>query len=232
MEAPVAVRVLHQPVALLVVLPAARHVAVRVLGKVVFIHEIVARVVRRVDVDHLHLAQIGFPQQLEHIQIIPLDIKVFRAVEIHALLPAGAQSHSRRSIREQNGSLLARPCELIPLLPFLKDGRKLLAEHSKIYAVFHGAVFPLPLHQTAGKQLSQFLYIFFYFADRMHPQPVHLCSSEKIAQRDGVDIFCPFLFREKCKPLQPADIIKIRILCSPVINDLKICPNFLGKPGN
>ena len=222
-----------QQIPLRIVLPAGLGKGAVSHGEVVMIDEAVpAGVIGRIDIDHLHFAQIGFPQQLEHIQIIPLDIEVLCAVKIHALLEAGAQSHGRRSIREQNGAFLARPGELIPLLPFLKDGRKLLAEHSKIYAVFHGAVFPLPLYQAAGEQLSQLFYIFFCFSDRTHSQPVHLCSSEKIAQRDGVDIFRPPLFREKGKPLQPADIIKIRILCPPVINDLKICSNFFCKPGN
>lgn len=48
MEAAVAVGVLHELVALFVILSASAHIAVRALGKIVLIHKIVAGVVGRV----------------------------------------------------------------------------------------------------------------------------------------------------------------------------------------
>ena len=48
MESAVAVGVLHELVALFVILPASAHIAVRVLGKIILIHNVVAGVVGRV----------------------------------------------------------------------------------------------------------------------------------------------------------------------------------------
>ncbi len=43
------------------------------LSTVILVDEVLARVVRRVDVDHLHLFSVGTQQQFQRLQILPLD---------------------------------------------------------------------------------------------------------------------------------------------------------------
>ena len=119
MEAAVAVGVLDELIALTVVLIAPAHVAVHVLGEIVLIHEIIAGVVGWVDVDHLHLAKVRFPQELEHVQIVALDIQILavpaagRAVAPNAVRLYRSQRRRNGRIRRQHRLLLIRPCELI-----------------------------------------------------------------------------------------------------------------------
>ena len=42
--------------------------------KSVVVDKVVTGVVGRVDVDHLHLAQIGLLEQLEHLQVVALNV--------------------------------------------------------------------------------------------------------------------------------------------------------------
>ena len=108
MEAAIAVQVLHQAVAFLIKLPAVGQILLCALGKIILIHKVISSVVRRVDIDHLHLAQIGFLQQLEHFQVVPFDVEVLgikaagSAVPPHALLPAGTQGFGNGGIGQQH----------------------------------------------------------------------------------------------------------------------------------
>ena len=91
MEATVAFRVGNETVALLVNLPGVGEIFGRGLRKVIFIDKIVARVIRWVYINHFHFVEIGFLQALQHVEVVALDVKVLRIVEIHALLTAGTQ---------------------------------------------------------------------------------------------------------------------------------------------
>lgn len=77
MEPPIAFAVLHQPVPFFIPLAAVLGILPHTLGKIVFIDEIIAGVVGRIDVDHLYLAQVGFPEDFQGIQVIPFNVNVF-----------------------------------------------------------------------------------------------------------------------------------------------------------
>ena len=70
-----------------------------------------------IDVDHLYLAQIRLLQQLEHFQIVALDVEVLGGVPVFAFLGAGAQRLTDGLVGLHNGRLLAHPCELVALVP-------------------------------------------------------------------------------------------------------------------
>ena len=63
MEATVALGVLHHAIAVLVVLPAVSKVLICALGKVILVYKVVARIVRRINVDHLDFAEISLLQE-------------------------------------------------------------------------------------------------------------------------------------------------------------------------
>ena len=91
MEATVAFGVGNETVALLVKLSRVGEVFGRRLSKVVLIDKVIASVVRRVDVNHLHLVEISLLQALQYVEVVALDVEVLRVVEVHALLTAGTQ---------------------------------------------------------------------------------------------------------------------------------------------
>ncbi len=116
METAVGLLVLHQAVALLVVLPRTGKIRLLRLGEVVAIDKIVPRVVRRVDINHLDLPRIGLLQALEDIEVIALDIEVAGGIEIDTLLPTRTERGANRDIRQQLRLALIGPRELVTLL--------------------------------------------------------------------------------------------------------------------
>lgn len=62
METTVAFGVLHHAIAVLVVLPAVCKILIRTLSKVILVNKVASGVVRRVYVNHLDFAEIGFLQ--------------------------------------------------------------------------------------------------------------------------------------------------------------------------
>ena len=73
MEAAVAIRIGHKAVARLVLLVGAGKVFLGCFGKVIIVDEVIARVVGRVDVDHLDLAEVGLLQELEGVEVVAFE---------------------------------------------------------------------------------------------------------------------------------------------------------------
>ena len=61
------------------------------ISKIICVNKIIAGVIRRVDVDHLDLAVVGRLQQLQHLQVISLDVEVLGGVPVDAFSRAGTQ---------------------------------------------------------------------------------------------------------------------------------------------
>ena len=159
MKSPVGIRVLEQAVLVLVVHP---HLLVFLLlraHEVVGVDEVVARVVRRVDVDHLHLAQIRLLQELEHFEVVALDVEVFGSVPVFALCRTGAQRLADGLVRLYNGRLLSHPGKLVALVPVHHIRGQHLLEHFKIDPVLEPAVLVPHLGDAVGEQRGDFLYV-------------------------------------------------------------------------
>lgn len=147
MKTPITLGVGHKAVAFFIILTAIIHIVRRTLGKIILIDKIVTRIIRRINVDHLDLAQIGFLQELQHFQIIALDIKVLTVKTAGCAILANTVGHHRTQrcrngrIGRQHRLFLVRPCKLVTLFPTLHDGiGKLLPQNVKINGVFHLAV--------------------------------------------------------------------------------------------
>ncbi len=69
------------------------------LCEIIIIHKIITRIIRRVDVNHLHLAEVGLAENFQDIKVVALDIKVLSLIKINTLFPARAERHGRRRIR-------------------------------------------------------------------------------------------------------------------------------------
>lgn len=79
------------------------------------INEVISGIVRRIDVDHLHLTHITFLEKFEHSKVISLDVEVLGCVPIDRLFRARAKCVRNRTCSLTACFLLARPSELIHL---------------------------------------------------------------------------------------------------------------------
>ncbi len=59
--------------------------------EVIMIHKIIARVIWRVNINHLDLAHIGVLKQLQHFEVVALYVEVLGLVPIHAFFGTRAQ---------------------------------------------------------------------------------------------------------------------------------------------
>ena len=165
MKPPVGVGILEQAVLVLVVHSHLRVFFFLRAHEIVGIDEVVAGVVRRVDIDHLDLTKIAFLQQLEDFQIVALDVEVFGGVPVFALCHAGAQRLANRLVGFHDSRLLADPCKLVCLVPVHHVRRKHLFQQLKIdrpfvHLLLRRAVFLVQHFRDAvRKQGSNAVYV-------------------------------------------------------------------------
>ena len=174
METAIAFGILHHAVSVLIELSAVCQVFLRALGKIVLIHEVVARIVGWININNFNLTKIGLLQELQHFQIIALDIEIFGVVKIHAFPTAGAQRFGNGSVCKQDRLLLVRPCKLIPFLSAIHhlDG-DLLHQHILVNGTNHLAVLVNRLRHGVREQLRQLSVILIGFVRRLHFQLIH-----------------------------------------------------------
>ena len=192
METTVTLGVLYHTVAVLVKLPAVSKVLIRALGKVILIHKVITGVVRRINVDHLDFAEIGFLQELQHFEVVALNIEVFGGIKVHAasaairfsltICPSGncfifanrAQRLIDRGIGKKNGLLLVRPSELIAFLVTVHHGAgNLLHQHILVDCPDDLAVFVDCFRHGIGKHRRQLSKIFISLVRCLHSQFIH-----------------------------------------------------------
>ena len=174
MKTAIAFGVGHHAVAFFIILTAVPHVILGALCKVILIDKVIARIVRRINVDHLDLTQIGFLQELQHFQVIALNIKVLTVKTAGCTVLANTISHHRTQrcrdgrICCQHCLFLVRPCKLVTLFPTLHDGvGKLLPQNVKINGVFYFAI-AFHLGNCIGEQLANQLNVALYTVKAVH----------------------------------------------------------------
>lgn len=174
MKPSVGVGILEQTVFVLVVHSHLRVFFFLRAHEIVGVDEIVAGVVRRVDVDHLDLAEIALLQKLEDFQIIALDVEVFGSVPVLALCHTRAQGLTDRLVGFHDCRLLADPCELVCLVAVHHVRREHLFQQFKIdrplvHLLLRRAVFLIQhLRDAVGKQGSNAVYILRRHIRRFH----------------------------------------------------------------
>ena len=82
---------------------------------IIAVHEIIARVVGRVDVDHFDLPVVVLLQDLEDFEVVTLDEHVLGGVPIYRVLFVGHQGCRRRCLRRSDGLCLSGPGQTEPL---------------------------------------------------------------------------------------------------------------------
>ena len=165
MKTTVGVGILEQAVFVLVVHSHLRVFFFLWAHEIVGIDEVVAGVVRRINIDHLDLAKIALLQELEDFQIIALDVEVFSGVPVLALRHAGAQRLADRLVGFHDCRLLADPCELVCLVAVHHVRREHLFQQLKVdrpfvHLLLRCAVFLVQhLRDAVRKQSSNAVYV-------------------------------------------------------------------------
>lgn len=78
---------------------------------VVRVDEVLAGVIRGIDIDHLDLRVVVLLQDLEHLKVVTLDEDVLGGVPVFRVLEVRFQRRGRRLLRGTERTLLARPEE-------------------------------------------------------------------------------------------------------------------------
>ena len=83
------------------------------IGKIVRINEVVAGVVGRIDIDHLHLPVVGGLQELQHLQIVALNVQILGGIPVYAFFGTGTQCAGGALLRQLQTLRLSLPLELV-----------------------------------------------------------------------------------------------------------------------
>ena len=119
MKSPISICVRHKSIPTCILLPRTLKKSICVLSKVISINEVTARVIRRVDIDHLYLTEIGFLQKFQGIEIVPFNKEIFGSIEIHAFFAARSERLCNGCVCGKQCFPLAGPVQMVALLwPF------------------------------------------------------------------------------------------------------------------
>ena len=169
METSVAVSVFEHATTVRIIHTKIILVILHRLLKIVPVDEIIARVVGRIDIDHLHLAEIALLQEFQHFQIVTLNIEVLRAVPVDALFLAGAQSFADGFVCLHDGNLFAHPSKLI--------GNHIIRQHLtqqvKVNGLLRLAGLIFSFGYAIREQRPNFLYIPCGHINRFHAHFIH-----------------------------------------------------------
>ena len=83
MNAPGGVDLAGGEVAVVVDLLGLDEVILQRVGEIIWVNEVVASVVRRVDIDQFHFAEVRLKQQLQHFEVVAFDKGIAGRVEVH-----------------------------------------------------------------------------------------------------------------------------------------------------
>ena len=115
-------------------LPGAAAVHMVAFGEFVLVDEVVAGVVRRIDIDHFHFAGVIRLQEFQRFQIVAFDKEIVRVREIHAFRRTEAQTVRGRRVGGKDGGALARPVQAVTFLrAFGQRPRQFLTQQVEIH---------------------------------------------------------------------------------------------------
>ena len=91
MEASIAFRIGDELAAFIIIIAALGFGGGDGFAEIVFVDEIVSRVVWRIDVDELDLAGVVLAQELQRVEVVSLDVQVLGGVPVLAAFLDGSQ---------------------------------------------------------------------------------------------------------------------------------------------
>jgi len=102
------------------------------------INKVISRIVRWVDINHLHLTEIRLLKEFEYFEVVTLDIKILSIVPVNAIFLNWAKSLVCWAQNLGTCSLLANPVKRVCLGSILnRIIAKQLAQNLKIDGTFY-----------------------------------------------------------------------------------------------
>ena len=130
------------------------------LSEIVIIYEVIASVIRRINVNHLDSTKIVFAENFKNIKVIALYIKILGVPKIYGSIEVRTESFVGSLICKARRGTLIRPRELIAFFgPVEQVLRQLVAELVEVDGKFGGAALTYPLSETLRKQRGYFCHI-------------------------------------------------------------------------
>ena len=152
MKAPIRVCILKKSVASLFVEYAELFlIFVRLHCKVIPINKVITSIIGRININHLDLTQITFLQELQHFQIVALNIEIFSRVPIHTLFRAGTQRFTDGPVGLHNGRFLAHPGKFICFVPLGHIAGQHLSQQVEVDRLFQLSVLTPRLRHAVGE---------------------------------------------------------------------------------
>ena len=180
MKSSIAFAVWHQSISFFIGLPAALCIICCLLRKIIFINEVISRVIGRIDVNYLHLPQIRFLEKLQGIQIIAFDVDILRVrpaggpIPSHRFFFFEAKCLGNGRIRKGHGFSLIRPGKLVPFLPIVHHlGIDFLHQYILVDGPDRVSILILCFRHRIREQGCQLLIVFLCQIRRMHLKLVH-----------------------------------------------------------
>lgn len=138
----------------------------------IVIDEIIPRIIRWIDIDHLHLPEICFLQEFQRLQIIPLYIEILCLLPVLALLRDRAEGLADRAICLDDCLSFSHPCEFIGFITFHFIWSDELLQDIEIHAA---SDLPMLLYfrGTLGKEGEEFLHVFLREVRCFHFHLIH-----------------------------------------------------------
>lgn len=139
MEASIAFRIGDELATFVVVIAAFRFVSGDGFTEVVFVDEVVACVVRRVDVDELDFAGVVLAQELQRVEVVSLDVQVPGGVPVLATFLDGSQGLGDGFAGEAFRLAFAGPSELVAFPVAFRHITKSLFQRVEVHRTFGSA---------------------------------------------------------------------------------------------
>src|SRR5690554_169591 len=144
-------------------------------GEFIVIDEIVAGIIGRVDIDHLDLAQVGFLQEFEGVEVIAFDEEVFGGVEVDALVSRGSQRLGDGGVGGDGGGALSGPVESVALAGSVDDMvAQFLAQLVKIHGELQAAGVVVGFGDAVGEEVADFGDMVLRQVERVHFGLIHI----------------------------------------------------------
>ena len=116
------------------------------------IDKIVPGIVGRVQIDQTHLSLVAPPEDLQGIQVLPLDVQVPGGLPVPAVLPHRTQGEGGGLGGLRPGRILSHPGELVALLPLYHVGGEERLQRLQVYRPPQRSVLSPALCHHRGKE--------------------------------------------------------------------------------
>lgn len=177
MKSPIAFCIFKQPIIILIQHSYLLIFVLLAMLKIIPVNKILPSIIRRININHLDLAEIALLQDFQDFQIIALDIEVLRGIPVAAVCFYRAQRFGDRPRRFGHSRLFTNPCKFIALVAVHYIPAQKLLQNLKIDPAFDFPILAPHLRDCRGEQSRNFVYVFRYHVRCFKFHVIHVIRS-------------------------------------------------------